>query len=628
MDVRLQANPQLHYAVNGGVGRDPRPGEDSALQFLSQEEQECIQFFEDTIVSLEESLNEDDRRPGQVNPAASSNKEVDGPPTSSPNPGVTVSSVMTRSLSPKDQDIIDLVRPEPDLVQTKEPIFSPTIPDFQSMMPTPESHFEIKPRRDQMDSLPSEYNPPLPSGSYGTTDSHSSYHPPGCIPTPVLIAQKIAENQAGGTSNLLPSSLRRCSLESEKPLSYSSDPPMKQGPPTSAKPSRFPANINMILGSKEPQNQSLANVNIQERRAQMLANLTGTSHPLLQEDPHQALDQKDRNTPTRSISFRDPTPDISRMEALSKLGLNRNRAMSGGTSLLPNSTSQDHLTGVETNAKPLEASVTPTTEPSTKLPEANVTAPPPNQSHSNKKAEILRTNSLRSQEQRNSQLSPSPPAVTQSNYHPPPLENKASFPPPPEVTSLEFNSYGGKSIVVHPSVNSRSEPENLPTSHEPNILPPALANPSDFNTYGGKTKVMTPATVAMTSSDLPDILSSHIDKSQTLPAKSETMPIELNSYGGKSRSFNPSAGLNRLSESRAKTFKAPAPTPAPRPPRHSYHGVVAPPKAAQRALSPDHRRKSASMFRPQGITVQFSGRGATNESRREALRKLGLLKDS
>ncbi|XP_039995783.1 proline-rich protein 36 [Xiphias gladius] len=627
MDVRLQADPQLHHAVNGGAGRNPRPGEDDALQFLSQEEQECIQFFEDTIVSLEESLEEDDRRPRQVKPAASSRgpvEEVDGPPTSSPKPGITVSSILARPLSPKDQDIIDLVRPEPDLVQTKEPIFSPTHPDFQSMMPTPESHFEIKPRRDPMASLPSEYNPPLPSGSYGPTDSHPSFQPPGCIPTPVLIAQKIAENQAAGTSNLLPSSLlRRHSLESQKSTSSSADLPMKQGPPTSAKPTRFPANISVILGNKEHQNQSLANVKIQERRAQMLANLTGTSHPLLQEE---GVDQRARNIPNRSISFRDPTPNKSRMEALSKLGLNGNRAMSGGMSHLPKSTSLDPLTGIETSDKPLEATVTPTTETSTKLPEANVTTPPLSQIHTDGKTEILRTNLLRSQEERNPQLSPSPPAVTQSSYYPPPLENKASVPPPPEVTSLEFNSYGGKSILVNPSVSSRSEPASSPTCHEPKILPPALANPSEFNIYGGKTKVLTPAPV--TRNDLPDILSSHIDKSQTLPAKSEPLPSDLNSYGGKTRTINPSTGLNRRSDSPARNFKAPAPTPAPRPPRHSYHGAVTPQKAAQRALSPDQRQRSGSMFRPQGITVQFSGRGATNESRREALRKLGLLKDS
>lgn len=47
----------------------------------------------------------------------------------------------------------------------------------------------------------------------------------------------------------------------------------------------------------------------------------------------------------------------------------------------------------------------------------------------------------------------------------------------------------------------------------------------------------------------------------------------------------------------------------------------------------DARRRSGSLpravgFRPQGITVQFAGRGSTEEARREALRKLGLLKET
>ncbi|KAM7367359.1 hypothetical protein PAMP_015265 [Pampus punctatissimus] len=659
MDVHLQANPQLHYGVNGGAARNSRPGfqlgvaagvkqnegshynpvvtlvvspvstantvccvncelkEEDGLLFLSQEEQECLQFFEDTIESLEESLEEDEWRP----PASSSHfvAELNGPTTLNPKPGVIKSSFQA-----KDQDIIDLVHPELDLVQTKEPTFNPTSPDFQSMMQTPDSHFEIKPRYDPTDNLPSEYNPPLPSGSYGLADSHSSYHPPGCIPTPVLIAQKIAENQAGGTSNINPSShLHRSSLEFEKPPSYSPD---KHGPPTSAKPTRFPANISVIHGSKEHQNKSLANVNIHERRTQMLANLSGTSHPLLQEDSQQAAEQKTRNTPTRSISFRDPTPNKSRMEALSKLGLNRNRAMSGGTSLLciPNSTSLEPLTSAGTSAKSLKASGPPLTDTSTKLPEARVMTPSRGQNHVDRKPEILRRDSLRNHEDRNPQPSPSPPAVTQSSYYPPPFEDKASFSPQPEVTLLEFNSYGGKSIIVNPSVSSRSEPATSPTSHEPKILPPALANPSEFNSYGGKTKVMTPA---VSRSDLPDILSSHIDKIQTLPAKSEPIPTELNSYGGKSRTINPSTGLNRSSHNPARTFKAPAPTPAPRPPWHNSVSTTSQ-KAASRALSPDHKRRTGSMFRPQGITVQFSGRGATDESRRDALRRLGLLKDS
>ncbi|KAK5849391.1 hypothetical protein PBY51_009037 [Eleginops maclovinus] len=611
MDLRLQANPQRHYGVNGDAVQNSRTREDDTLKFLSQEEQECIQFFENTIDSLEEGLEENDRRkPPGFKPANSSC------PTSSP----VVSSLLSRHPGPKDQDIIYLVRPEPDLLQNKEPIYNPTSPDFTNMMQTPGSHFEIKPKRDAPDSLPSEYNPPLPRGSYGATDSHFSYHPPGCIPTPVLIAQQIADNQAGGSSNLHPSSfLRHPSLESDKQSSLSSDLP-KHGPPTSAKPSRFPANISVIHSHKEPQNQSLSNVHLNERKAQMLANLSGTSHPLVQEDSN--LTMEPRNAPTRSISFKDPSPDKSRMEALSKLGLNRTRAMSGGTSpiAVPNA-SLGPLTSADTRSMEVSSPLPPK-ETSVKLP--GVTTP--SQSQIDKKPEVVRSESLRRFDERNRQSSPSPPAITRSSYHPPPVETRTSFSSPPEVTSLEPNSYGGKSIVVNPSHSFRRESLPSTTSPDPKVLPPALANPIEFNTYGGKTKVMNPAPAAR--SDLPDILSSHIDKSQILPAaKPEPLPTAMNSYGGKSRTFNPSSELNRPSVSPSKSFKGPAPTPAPRPPRHSYHGGNTP-SPAPRALSPEHRRRSSSQFRPQGITVQFSGRGATDESRREALRKLGLLKES
>lgn len=624
MDPHLQANPQLHYGVNGGAARITRPGDDDTLRFLRQEERECLKFFDKTIDSLEEDLEDNDKRNRQVRPPLSPSRhvsEVDGPPTSSSSTGAMVASLLASSSSPKDHDIIDLVRPDPDLVQTREPVFSPTNPDFQSMVQTPESHFEIKPRRDPMDSLPSEYNPPLPSGSLGPTDSHSSYHPPGCIPTPVLIAQKIAENQGSGPTNISPAALlRRCSLESEKPPSQSADPPVKQGPPTSAKPTRFPANISLVHGSKEHQSQSLPNVSINERRAQMLANLTGTSHPLLQEDNQQAADQKTRIPPTRSISFKDPAPDKSRMEALSKLGLNRGRAMSGGMSLLaaPDGTTLHPPTdAVDASAKPVESTVPPPTESSTKSPEVYVPTPHHSQIEVDRKAEIVRTDSIGSNER-----FPSPPPAIEISYYPPPLEIKPPVSPPVEVvTSPEYNRYGGKSIVINPSISSRSEPATIsPTSPEPKDLPPALASPTEFNDYGGKTKVMNPT--ATPRSDLPDILSSHIDKSQSMPAKIEPSTTELNSYGGKTRVINPSVGL-----SPAKSVKAPAPTPAPKPPRHSYHGALTAPKPVQRGFSPERRRPS-SMFRPQSITVQFSGKGAMDESRRAALRKLGLLKDS
>lgn len=485
-------------------------------------------------------------------------------------------------------------------------------------MPPPEHHFEIKPRHDPMDSLPSEYNPPLPGGTPRPMDS--PYHPPGCIPTPVLIAQKMAENQSGRTSNLL----RHGSLESEKPPSLNADHLVKHGPPTSAKPTRFPANINVIRGSKDYQNQSLPNVNIQARQAQMLANL-GTNHPLLHANSEHNVGKKPQNIPTRSISFRDPMPDKSRMEALSKLGLTRNRAMSGGTSLpiTPNSTPLVPLTGAGSGPTPPEAHHPAASE--TKPPETHVAAPLRSPIHVDRKPEVRRTPSNRSYEDRNPQPNWSPPAASQSSYNPPPLENKASVPQPSEVTSLALNSYGGKSIVVNPSVATKGEPATSPTSHEPKSPPPALSNPSELNTYGGKSKVMTPANVPISKSDLPDILSSHIDRRQSLPAKSEPPQPEPNSYGGKSRTINPVTGLYSTADSQARSSKPPAPTPAPRPPRQSYHGIITSQKPASSSTT-EHKRRSNSMFRPQGITVQFSGRGEMNESRREALRKLGLLK--
>uniref|UniRef100_A0A3B5LTI2 Proline and serine rich 2 n=1 Tax=Xiphophorus couchianus TaxID=32473 RepID=A0A3B5LTI2_9TELE len=370
---------------------------------IFREEQECLQYFEETIESLEDGIDEEQQRLGQR-----SRPELNSRPFDSV--GRHGSLAPNSEVSPNY--IIDLVHSEPDLVHAAEPVYSPAHQDFYHMPYTPESNFEAKPRHDV---FPSEYNPPLRSASFGTTDSHSSYHPPGSVPTPVLIAQQLAENQGDGTSNSHPSSLlRRLSMESEKTPRDRSNISVKHGPGPSSKPAHYPPNIHVVHGGKEPQ-IPVANVNIHERQEQMLAHLAGTSHPLLQH-----IEDDTRNSPSRSISFKDPEPDKSRMEALSKLGLTRGRLPAG------------------------------------------------------------------------------------------------------------------------PFISN-----NVPSS-----------------------------------------------------------------------------------KSRAKSVKPPPPTPAPRPPRQSYHGMLPPQKPPARASSPEYRRRPSSMFRPQGITVQFCGRGAMNESRREALRRLGLLKDS
>lgn len=101
--------------------------EDDALQFLSREEQECLQFFEKTIDSLEESLEDNDQKAWlSVGTGGRSLEAAEGPLAASS--ALKLSSLHARTTSPKDQDIIDLVRPQPDLLQTKQSVFNPVTP--------------------------------------------------------------------------------------------------------------------------------------------------------------------------------------------------------------------------------------------------------------------------------------------------------------------------------------------------------------------------------------------------------------------------------------------------------------------------------------------------------------------
>ncbi|CAL8237984.1 unnamed protein product [Merluccius merluccius] len=605
MDVHPRGNPLHSY----GVSRTPGPHADVTMQQL---EQECIQFFESTIDSLDDSFEEGEEQSQQVQRLA--NNVINGPtpavmPVLSSSPAHS-SPLETRTANPRDNDIIDLVRPEPDLVPTKEVFFDPSMPDFQSMAAIPSSHLEVKPRHEPAELKASEYNPPLPSGSsYWTSDGRSSYCPPGCVPTPVLIAQKIAENQGSSTSNISPTT-----LHPRNP--YTGLAPVKHGPPTSAKPTRYPANISVMHNNKEP-NQSLANVNIHERQAQMLANLPGASQNLGQEETLHAATQNKPNMPTRSISFRDPTPGKSRMEALSKLGL-RNRARSGDVSLYITPQSATSNTTAPDLPKESESSIR---SPVVQHP----SRPADSEIKSDRKEDRVPVDLISSSVEKSIHVKPPPvEAAPRSSYQPVQIETKpSSLSPPPEVASLDFNNYGGKTIVINPSAYSKGDP--LPAPENPSVKAPHSRVGS--NIYGGKSRVLSPSSPR---SDLPDILSAHMEPSQSLPPPPSA--AELNYFGGRTRTINPSASANNT----AKTARAPSiparlprPSTAPKPLRHHTSMNLQRP----RATSPEASRKSTSSskpvaFRSQGVTVQFSGKGAMDESRRAALRKLGLMKDT
>ncbi|TRY65396.1 hypothetical protein DNTS_023142 [Danionella cerebrum] len=575
MDVHLHNRHSApHY------GRNP----EDYLHYLSPEERESILFFEETIHSIEEDEEPQETRPGlefkpDPNPLhLESNLDVSHSSEYNPYDNVPIklehhlesNTELDRNLdqyqdrlsplgssaphSPVDHDIIDLVHPAPN--ERRHSNSMPILPDFQYLMPPPETHVEEKPKRES--HFDSPHQPP-----------------PGSIPTPVVIASKIAEHQ--GTSSTLSSLItqRRSSLELI---------PSKQGPPTHAKPMRLPENITMLLGSRENLHQTIANeaFSLQERRAQMLSNLTSLAHPLEGGEPACV-----RNTPLRSVSFHDPTPDKSRMEALSKLGLAQRRTQS---------IVRSRDAGLDTKKTALHFN-----------PNPDVQA-------------MDSTDSVRPK-------STSSPILTTA-----------------EVTQSAFNSFGGKSITLNPTSSFKSD---LPQISTHKIEAPEV----HLNNFGGRSRVMgpsesnhgvrsqifTPENSSLNS--IPNEESSRWRPSMSKPSQFDAPPPKSEDPS-RGRTLHSEQSMDKQSEdppkwrtsqpetSVSKPFKSEThtnksttliPTPAPRPLHH-------PP-----ATNPvEIRRKSLPKpaFRSQGITVQFSGRGTTDEQRRDALRKLGLLRDN
>ncbi|XP_056101369.1 uncharacterized protein LOC130080092 [Rhinichthys klamathensis goyatoka] len=546
MDVHMHNSRTLHYGRNDG----PKGFSEDDLQFLSLEERECILFFEETIGSLEE----DDERTG----LSSGHRLTVGRPASH--------TQTARHHSPVDHDIIDLVHPTPDPNKHKDTL--PFTSDFQA---APETHYEVKAKRD----------PPQEVG----------HHPPSAS---TIIANKIVEHQSVTSASSL--------LQRRSSLDLPQNPSVKHGPPLHAKPTRLPDSISMLLGSREHIPHSIATeaVTVQERRALMLSNLSGSAHPLDGGEPACV-----RKLPTRSISFRDPTPDISRMEALSKLGLAQKRSQSiMHTS--PRETEGIKTTTTFKTSLPANASAdvraTDTTDHCQTKRSQSIIHASPRETESVKTTTTFKTSIPANTRQTDSakttttfktslpaNASPVARAMDTTDH----CQTKSS--PAPILTSAEvshsdFNSYGGKSIKLNPSMSFRTE-------HVSSALPKTEASEVHLNNYGGRSRVMsTPEPIhgARSRTFFPvkeDDSSSNRTVKEDLPKRNAS-----------------------LCENRSN---ANPPIAAPRPLRHPS------------PLSPTGSRPLPKpSFRAQGITVQFSGRGATDEARRNALRKLGLLRDS
>ncbi|XP_048012180.1 serine/arginine repetitive matrix protein 2 isoform X2 [Megalobrama amblycephala] len=603
MDVHMHNSRTHHYGLNNGANRF---SEDD-LEFLSLEERECILFFEETIGSLEE----DDERTGMS--AGGHRLAVERPASH---------TQTARHHSPVDHDIIDLVHPTPDPNRLKDtppiitsPIITPPIitPDFQELIAAPETHYEVKAKHEPPAMLHVSHTPPEEFGRHPPTSS---------VPATATSANKIAERE----SVTPPSQLlqRRCSLELPQ------NPSVKHGPPIHAKPTRLPDSISFLLGSREHIPHSIATeaVSVQERRAKMLSNLSGSAHPLDGGEPSCV-----RNLPMRSISFRDPTPDKSRMEALSKLGLAQKRCQSV---MRASSDAESAKTTIFKSNLPAKASAdvraTDTTDHcQTRRSQPVMHTSPKDVGNvknttfksalpANASADIRATDTTDHCQTRRSQpvthASPRDAEITKTTTFKSTLPAKASADvrttdttdhyqakssPAPiltsaEITHSDFNSYGGKSITLNPTLSFRAE-------YVPASLPKTEASDAHLNNYGGRSRSMTTPepTYGARSKNFPDNSSSNRTANQDLPKRKAPH-----------------------SEALASRSNAQPPTPAPRPLRHPS------PLSPTEPRSLEIRRKSQPKpsFRTQGITVQFSGKGATDEARRDALRKLGLLRDT
>ncbi|XP_016110166.1 proline and serine-rich protein 2-like [Sinocyclocheilus grahami] len=422
---------------------------DDARQFLSLEERECILFFEETIGSLEE----DDERTGIS--AGGHRLAVERP----------LSYTTARHPSPVDHDIIDLVHPTPDPSKQKDTL--PIMPDFQQLIIPPETHFEVKPKRDLDVSDGPQFGHQPPAGS---------------VPTQVVIASKIAEHQGAGGTSASQLLQRRRSLESPP------NPSTKHDPPTHAKPTRLPDSISMLLGSREHIPHSIAAEAIRSA-GRKCSRASPAQHTLWMVANRPAC----ATFPYGAFRF-----EIQRQTSL----------------------------GWRANAD--------TTDP------------------------------------------------CQTKSGPAPTLTSA------EVTHSDFNSYGGKSIMLNPTSSFRAE-------YRSSSVPKTESSDVHLNNFGGRSRVVTPSHP------------NHGTQTKTItPVKEDN--------SSSNRTSNEGLSKRKASHSEAPVKQPPAPAPKPR----------------SAPLSPELRRKSLPKpsFRTQGITVQFSGRGATDEARRDALRKLGLLRST
>ncbi|NXN91121.1 PRSR2 protein, partial [Rhinopomastus cyanomelas] len=280
--------------------------DDESLKYLTHEEQDVLMFFEETIDALEDDLEEPVQRDSGIHCQS---------------PRSTEENVSSHS---ETEDIIDLVQSTPESSDHEGPPSRDPEPvldaAWRAESPKPAVPADLPPHPPvPPPSMPETLPPPPPL---------PVQHPKllRSIPTPLIMAQKISEQQTESRVRL-PSALKEGNLDRKKsPVANSDCAAAPKHPPAPApKLHRFPSNINItnVSGKEFNETISKAAVNVQERKAQVLANINGGALLAELEGKLQKNEFLSRN---RSSSLRDLSSEQTRYEALTKLGLVKGKA--------------------------------------------------------------------------------------------------------------------------------------------------------------------------------------------------------------------------------------------------------------------------------------------------------------
>ncbi|NWI04040.1 PRSR2 protein, partial [Tichodroma muraria] len=294
--------------------------DDESLKYLTHEEQDVLMFFEETIDALEDDLEEMALRDSGIHCQS---------------PRSTEENVSSHS---ETEDIIDLVQSTPESSDHEGPSSRDTEPGsciyckFNTSLLLCLLVLDATRRAESpQPAVPADLppHPPAPPPTVSETFPLPPPPPPvqhpkllRSIPTPLIMAQKISEQQVESRVHF-PGALKEGNPNRKKgPVAngdYSTAP--KHPPAPAPKLPRFPSNINITNASGKEFSETIskAAVNVQERRAQVLANINGGA--LLAAELEEKLHKNDFLSRNRSSSLRDLSSEQTHHEALTKLGL-------------------------------------------------------------------------------------------------------------------------------------------------------------------------------------------------------------------------------------------------------------------------------------------------------------------